>query len=161
MIGPTGFSCMANIFMTLDTKPEVKLGFKHAHFIMAFKKSMLRFSLRIYIWVNERCQSDALSSLMAFNTFTNVLHSRFTPWWHLQMKTFSALLALRAGNSPVIGEFTTQRPVTRSFDVFFDLRLNWQWSKQSCGWWFETPSRRLWRQCNDTLCACIRTRTHT
>ena len=40
------------------------------------------------------------------------------------METFSALLAICAGNSPVIGEFLAQRPMTRSFDVFFDLRLN-------------------------------------
>ena len=40
------------------------------------------------------------------------------------METYSALLALRAGFSSVTGEFPTQRPVTRSFDVFFDLRLN-------------------------------------
>ena len=46
------------------------------------------------------------------------------------------------------GEFPTQRPVTRSFDVFFDLRLNKRLSKQPWGWWFETPSRSLWRQCN-------------
>ena len=39
-------------------------------------------------------------------------------WWRHQMETFSALLALYAGNSPVTGEFSTQRPVTRSFDVF-------------------------------------------
>ena len=37
------------------------------------------------------------------------------------METFSALLAICAGNSPVNGEFPAQRPVTRSFDVFFDL----------------------------------------
>ena len=43
-------------------------------------------------------------------------------WWRHQMETFSALLALCVGNSPVPGEFPTQRPVTRSFDVFFDLR---------------------------------------
>ena len=35
------------------------------------------------------------------------------------METFSALLALCAGNSPVTGEFPSQRPVTRSFDIFF------------------------------------------
>ena len=40
------------------------------------------------------------------------------------METFSALLALCAGNSPVIGEFPTQRPVTRCFVAFFDLCLN-------------------------------------
>ena len=44
-------------------------------------------------------------------------------WWRHQMETFSALLALCAGNSPVPGEFPTQRPVTRSFDVFFDVRV--------------------------------------
>ena len=40
------------------------------------------------------------------------------------METFSVLLALCAGNSPVTDEFPAQRPVTRSFDVFFDLRRN-------------------------------------
>ena len=67
----------------------------------------------------------------------------------IKWKHFSAKLALCAGNSPVSGEFPSQRPVTRSFDVFFDLRLNKQLSKQSWGWWFETPSRPLWRQCNE------------
>ena len=56
------------------------------------------------------------------------------------------------GNSPVIGEFPSQRPVTRSFDVFFDLRLNKRLSKQSWDWWFETPSGSLWRHCNEKNC---------
>ena len=43
------------------------------------------------------------------------------------METFSALLAICAGNSPVPGEFPTQRPVTRSFDVYFDLRPDNGW----------------------------------
>ena len=42
------------------------------------------------------------------------------------METFFALLALCAGNSPVTGESPTPRPVTRSFTVSFDLRLNKQ-----------------------------------
>ena len=46
------------------------------------------------------------------------------------------------------GEFSTQRQVTRSFDVFFDLRLNKRLSKQPWGWWFETPSWSLRRHCN-------------
>ena len=45
------------------------------------------------------------------------------------------------------GEFPTQRPVTRSFDVFFELRLNKRLSKQPWSWWFETPSLSLWRHC--------------
>ena len=38
-------------------------------------------------------------------------------WWRHQMETFSALLAICAGNSPVSGEFPAQRPVTRSIDI--------------------------------------------
>ena len=53
--------------------------------------------------------------------------------------------------SPVTGEFPAQRPVTRSFDVFFDLRLNKRLGKQSWGWWFETPSRPLWRHWGEAL----------
>ena len=64
------------------------------------------------------------------------------------METFSTLLAVCAGNSQVTGEFPSQRPVTRSFDVFFDLRLNKQLRKQSWGWWFQTPSHSLWHHCN-------------
>ena len=53
------------------------------------------------------------------------------------------------------GEFTgsrwipRKRPVKRSFDVYFDLRLNKRLSKQAWGWWFETPSCPIWRHCND------------
>ena len=64
------------------------------------------------------------------------------------METFSALLAICAGNSPDPGEFPTQRPVTRGFDVLFDLRRNKRLSKQWWGWWLETLSRSLWRQSN-------------
>ena len=70
-------------------------------------------------------------------------------WWRHQMETFSALLTICAGNSPVPSEFPGQRPVTRNFDVFFDLRLNKRLSKQWWVWWFETPSRPLWRHCNE------------
>ena len=55
---------------------------------------------------------------------------------------------------PLCGEFTgpgkfpAQRPVTRSFDVFFDLRPNKRLSKQPWGWWFETLSWSLWRHRN-------------
>ena len=43
------------------------------------------------------------------------------------------------------GDFPAQRPATRSFDVFFDLRLYKRLSKQRWGWWFETTSWSLWR----------------
>ena len=49
--------------------------------------------------------------------------------------------------TPVTDEFLSQRPLTRSFEVFFDLRLNMRLSKQSRHWWYETPLCSLWRPC--------------
>ena len=72
----------------------------------------------------------------------------FCPWWRHQMETFSALLALCAGTSPVTGELPSRRPVRRSFHAFFDLRLNKRLGKQSTHRWFETPSRSLWSHFN-------------
>ena len=66
-------------------------------------------------------------------------------------QTFSALLALCAGNSAGTVEFPSKVSVTQSFDIFFHLRLNKRLSKQSQGWWFETPSYPLWRHCNDEV----------
>ena len=80
----------------------------------------------------------------------HLTHWPLRPWWRHKMETFSALLAICAGNSPGTGDFPAQRPVTRSFDVFFDLRLNKRLSKQWWGWWFETPSPPLCRHPNDT-----------
>ena len=54
--------------------------------------------------------------------------------YHTLFTWFSALLAICTGNSPVTGKFPAQRPVTRSFDVFIDLRLNKRLSKQWWGW---------------------------
>ena len=67
---------------------------------------------------------------------------------------FSALLAICAGNSPVPSEFLTQRLVMWNFDVFFDLCPNKLLSKQMWGWWFEMPSRPLWRHCNGVSLPC-------
>ena len=75
------------------------------------------------------------------------------------METFSALLTICVGNSPVRGEFPIQRPVTRRFDVFFDLHPNKRLSKQWWGWWFEKSSCPWWHHCNEytvfTCCVCI------
>ena len=91
-------------------------------------------------------------SLITVDILYRCVDTNFTgphySWWRHQMEPFSALLALCAGNSPVTGEFPSQRPVTRSFNVFFDLRLNERLSKQWWGWWFEAPSHPLWRNCN-------------
>ena len=67
------------------------------------------------------------------------------------METFSFIYA---GNSTATREFLSQSPVTRGFDVFFDLRQNKRLSKQSLGWWFETRSTPFLRHCNGFLFIC-------
>ena len=70
-------------------------------------------------------------------------------WWRHQMETASALPAFCTGNSPVPGEFLSQRSVMQTFGVFLDLRLNKRLTKQSWGWLFEMPSRSIWCHWND------------
>ena len=62
-------------------------------------------------------QASNINPAIISKLYTTRPLRQFNSWWRHQMETFSALLALCAGNSPVPGEFPTQRPVTRSFDV--------------------------------------------
>ena len=57
-------------------------------------------------------------------------HIEIDTCWRHQMETYSASLALCAGNSPAPDEFPAKRPVAQSFDVFFDLRPNRRFSKR-------------------------------
>ena len=83
------------------------------------------------------------------NSFTNELRPHYTMMTSSNGNIFRVTGHL-CGKSPVTGEFPSQRPVTRSFDVFFDICLGNRLSKQSTGWWFETPSRSLWRHSTAT-----------
>ena len=68
------------------------------------------------------------------NANCDAIRVKKTAWWRHQKEAFSALLAICAGNSPVPGEFPTQRPVTRSFDVYYDLCPNKRWvNKREAG----------------------------
>ena len=69
------------------------------------------------------------------------------PWWRHQMETFSALLAICAGNSPV----PVNSPHKGLWRGALMFSLNKRLSKQSWGWWFETLSRPLWRHRNDKM----------
>ena len=111
------------------------------------KTTTIRDEKLLSLWIrcNLYWRFDGISIMVWLSKLTKADES----WWRHQMETFSALLAICAGNSPVTGEFPTQRPVTRSFDVYFDLRLNNRLSKQSWGWWFETLSSPSWRHRND------------
>ena len=80
---------------------------------------------------------------------TKAEHRSQFAWWRHQMETFPRYWPFVRGIHR-LPDFPAQRPVTRSFDVSFDLRLNKRLRKQSWGWWFETPSRSLWRRRNGT-----------
>ena len=103
-------------------------------------------------WQWVRCRQSVAASTLSRSPFfqvrpiLNILQTMMTS----SKGSFSALLALCEGNSPVTGESPTQRPVTRSFDViFFYLRRNKRLRKSSTGWWFDTPSGPLWSHCNE------------
>ena len=99
-------------------------------FFQAHKVIFKHFSRKIVL------QHQAISShnteLIPIVTDGPIKHWLYLRWdqikymkWHddvIKLKHFP-LLALCAGNSPVNGEFPSQRPVTWSFDVFFDLCL--------------------------------------
>ena len=116
--------------------------------------TLYHFCTRVHITVTKRCivgyEIGALRDL--YNRYIV-----YTGGFMLLLmmtssnETFSALLAICAGNSPVPGESPAQRPVARSFDVYFDLRLNKRLIKQSWGWWFETLPRPLWRHSNVSI----------
>ena len=89
----------------------------------------------------------------AIKLITGILKLKVTGLKKIMMT--SSIGNIFSVTGPLCGEFTgpgeypTQRPVTRSFDVFFDLRLNKRLSKHSWGWWFETLSWSLWRHHNE------------
>ena len=88
----------------------------------------------VFLWKLEL--SDWSCALMSKDSYCSGKHDDVIKWKH-----FPRYWPFVRG--------IAQRPLTRSFDVFFDLRPNKRLSKQSLRWWFETPSGSLWRHCND------------
>ena len=111
-------------------------------------KPLLYVDMYCRLWSHKRQAGWWWGLLWVFWKYWLCYKDIIRSWWRHQMETFSALLAICAGNSPGTSEFPAQRPVARSFDVFCDLRLNKLLSKQPWGWWFEMPSRPLWRHPN-------------
>ena len=104
---------------------------------------------------NNRQQETFIRKRPSFQSSMSLLmalHRQVLGYWQAMMTSSNGNIFRVTG--PLCGEFTgagefpTQRPVTRSFDVSFDLRLNKRLSKQPWGWWFETPTSSLWRHCN-------------
>ena len=89
----------------------------------AFKKG---FSHQVHVV----CQVHVLSKCDPYPCLLSATVHYYVDSNGHKMETILALLPLCAGNSPVTGEFLSQRPVARSFDACFDLRLNKRLSKQ-------------------------------
>ena len=111
-----------------------------------------------YGWTNGAEQTDTRMPLICRSPYTHLTSQLLNIMMTSSMETFCAICA---GNSPVTGEFLAQRPVTRSFDVFFDLRLNKRLSIPSWGN-LRQQSSALWRHWNDILDVTwyINNRTH-
>ena len=86
-----------------------------------------------------------LNGMLDLHVSTNVNHDDVTKWNHFRAQ------ALCEGNPTGESWIPIQRPVTRSFGVFFDVRLNKRLSKRSRCRWFETLWRSLWRDVNVML----------
>ena len=115
---------------------------------LTFKMSTVRGQQHSFLLMNG-CSWESVEHRSTWYSTKYVYGIVLLCWWRLQVETFSALLIICAGNSPATGEFPSQRPLTRSFDVFFDLCLNKLLRKQSQGWRFDTPLRSLWRHRNE------------
>ena len=110
-----------------------KLSWTHSYTqVQYFKQaSIVRSSVEFFHMKNINCNKILVFMWLLFNLFIYSLDlieptssSSIMPWWRHPMETFSAFLAICAGNSPATAEFLAQRPVKRRFDVFFDLCLN-------------------------------------
>ena len=110
------------------------------------------------LYVKDPCTNvDILWHLQRWKFIRLLIKKNETPW-HVHLCSYF-LMASWNGNrvrvtGPVTGGFPSQRPVTRGFDVFFDVRMNKRLRKQSKRRWFETPERSLWRQRNVVSIVC-------
>ena len=130
--------------------------FKRWKSILPHTSPYIRMSFDLLMAHNSAHHSILIDVLQMITSKGRKLLSAAKPgglmaWGRHKMETFSALLAICEGNSPVPGEFPAQRLVTRSLDVFMDLHPNKRLGKQWWGWWFETQSCPIWRHRNDSL----------
>ena len=110
--------------------------------------------LHILIFVKQN--QVILSDYHRFNAIQQS-HKDVIIWKDFPMMTLSNGNIFRV-TGPLCGHrwIPAQRPVTRSFDVFFHIRLNKRLSKQSRGWWFETLPRPIWRHSNARYWSFVR-----
>ena len=137
---PRGLCCNGFVHLKCKTSGNVRI----RRIIYRWQSHPVQWWSDIHMWLNDHLFPPNPTPVI----LKVILEIHIHAWWRHKKETFSALLALCAGNSPVSGEIPAQRPVMQKFDIFFDLRLNERFSKQSLGQWFETPPRSFWRHCN-------------
>ena len=150
------YLCLKLVLKTRYMKSALRMLMVHLHQGISSQivdQRLITAQMRVWVRV-IKCLFSDIKVHLSHVTITYTLEwlsplTQKTSWWRHQMETFSVLLALCKGNSPASSEFPSQRPVMQSFGVFFDMCLNKRLSKQSWGWWFETPSLSLWCHCND------------
>ena len=115
--------------------------------------------IREKVYWNRPCQYSTNASTALFNVcsvlqkiwlyyLNTTSNGTWHTWWRHQIETFSALLGLCEGNSPVTGEFPAKDQSSGA--LMFSSICSWKKQlKQVRRRWFETPSRSLWRQCNE------------
>ena len=116
--------------------------------VSSAREIILVWPLWSFIETPAKLNKCTLATSSKFRSWQTLTLTRAAAWWRHHLETFSALLALCEGNPPGTGGLPSQRLVTRSFDFFFDKRLNKPFSKQSRRRWFETSSSWLWRHCS-------------
>ena len=140
------FDCLINSLFKLTTKLRSKFYVIGPLWVESAggsprKGSVMRFNVMTSSWIMHRVRALLYFMVIAID-ITHILFM-FTYILRDSMMTSSSGNIFR-----VTGHLCTQRPVTRSFDVFFDLCPNERLSKQSWGWWFGTLSSPLWRHRN-------------
>ena len=133
--------CLENMLIdgehrVLNTMGSKQKGHRFADiFKLIFLNEIFCILIQISLKFVPACPSDNEPPLVQIRAWRRIgdksLSEPMVAWWRHQMETFSALLAFCVGNSPATGEFPSQRPVTRGFDVFSDLRLNKRLCKHS------------------------------
>ena len=135
------FSEIHNIIRTLDMRASVDLIFSSWH--CGFR--------RVFLNKLPASLTALLNTAVSYcQVWGQAVHDDVIKW-----KRFPRYWPFVWGihRSPVNSPH--KRPVTRSFDVFFDLCLNKRLSRQLWGWWFETTSCSLWRHCNVHTMMCL------
>ena len=95
---------------------------RNPQFYVSGKRPISLKGMDMIDWYRNTTKHDTARTEWVIRRKYSRSEARWHAWWRHQMETFSALLAFCAGNSLVTGEFPSQRPETRSFDVWVNNR---------------------------------------